>query len=157
MPVDIVKYKYKHKRLVLKMYESSSHCVFKLAVHLVFCTKYRRKLLSRQDIKTALEQEFNGIAAELGVEIVKSHIADTHVHLLVSYPPTLAITEIVAKLKTYSSLNVRKRFPELKKSSSNQNNRSALWSRGYFASSVGANTSKTVERYIADHVNKIQD
>ena len=107
MPVDIVKYKYKHKRLVLKMYESSSHCVFKLAVHLVFCTKYRRKLLSRQDIKTALEQEFNGIAAELGVEIVKSHIADTHVHLLVSYPPTLAITGIVAKLKTYSSLNVR--------------------------------------------------
>ena len=85
-----------------KQYRKASHCVYDLKYHLVWITKYRKPVL-RREIGTRVRDLIRMICASLDVEIVKGNISRDHVHLLVSVPPTLAVSRLVQRMKGLTS------------------------------------------------------
>ena len=109
------------------------HCVFVLHAHLVFVTKYRHRVFSARHL-ARLETIFGDVCEDFGAELVEFNGETEHVHLLVNYPPTVAISKLVNSLKGVSSRLLRKEFPELAR---HYWRAQRLWSGSYFAGSVG--------------------
>ena len=129
-----------------KRYTASSHCVYNLGYHIVFCPKYRRKVLV-DGIDTRLEELFLEKAEELGISIEKMEVMPDHVHLFIKSKPTYAVHFVVNQLKGYSSVKLREEFPTLK------SRLPTLWTRSYFVESVGHISVPTVVRYIENQKN----
>ena len=129
-----------------KRYTSSPHCVYNLGYHIVFCPKYRRKVLV-DGIDTRLKELFLEKAEELGISIGKMEVMPDHVHLFIKSKPTFAIHFVVNQLKGYSSVKLRKEFPALK------SRLPTLWTRSYFVESVGHISDSTVVKYIENQKN----
>ena len=89
-----------------KKYKSSSHAKFLLKAHVIFVTKYRKKILVNA-VNEAMKQILYDIANEsdFTIETMETDNAD-HVHLLIDYPPTLAISSIVNRLKSMSTQRI---------------------------------------------------
>jgi putative transposase len=94
------------------------------------------------------------------MRIVQGSIGKDHVHMLISCPPSLAVSKIVQYLKGRSSRLLQEEFPELKKKYWGQH----LWGRGYFCSTVGSVTEETIRKYIEnqevtgrDNIFKIEE
>lgn len=119
------------------------HSVSKLVVHLIFTTKYRRRLLDGAMIEQ-IREAFNSAAESLEVEILEMDGEADHVHILVAYPPKLSISVLVNNLKSTSSRYVRILNTHLRK----QSNTGVLWSRSYFACSAGGATIETLKAYV---------
>ena len=119
------------------------HCVFKMHVHLVFVTKYRRKVFDRDAVER-LRRLFAGVCANLESSLVEMDGEDNHVHLLVEYPPKLSVSVLVNSLKGVSSRMLRKERPDLKK----RYWKNMLWSPSYFASSCGGAPISIIRQYI---------
>ncbi len=100
------------------------HSVSKLVVHLIFTTKYRRKLFDSQMI-AQLREAFGSAAAKLECEIIEMDGEPDHVHLLVAYPPKLAVSVMVNNLKSVSSRLLRQQNAHLRM----QSKTGLLWSR----------------------------
>ena len=128
---------------LLKDYLRRRHSVTKLVVHLVFTTKYRRKLFDGYMIQQ-LRDAFESACEKLECEILGIDGESDHVHLLVAYPPKLAISVMVNNLKSISSRRLRYLNTHLKR----QSKSSALWSRSYFACSAGGATIETLREYV---------
>ncbi|MFM5068801.1 IS200/IS605 family transposase [Aeromonas veronii] len=120
------------------------HSVSKLVVHLIFTTKYRRKLLDGTMIEQ-MRSAFLSAAEKLEIDVLEMDGEADHVHLLVAYPPKLAISVLVNNLKSISSRHVRILNTHLQK----QSNSGVLWSRSYFACSAGGATIETLKAYVA--------
>lgn len=120
------------------------HCVFHLHAHLVFVTKYRRGVF-RQEHMAALERILRSVCEDFGGELVEFNGETDHVHLLVNYPPKVALSALVNSLKGVSSRMMRKEFgdfhPWLKR-------RGVLWSPSYFAASCGGAPIEILRQYI---------
>lgn len=119
------------------------HCVFNLHVHLVFVTKYRRKVFT----KTILEEMrpiFEKVCKDFESVLDEFDGEDDHVHLLVNYPPKVSVSSLVNSLKGVSSRLLRQRFPELEK----RYWKGALWSPSYFAASCGGAPISIIRQYI---------
>lgn len=127
----------------LETYLKRRHSVSHLVVHLVFTTKYRRKLLEGYMYKQ-LEDAFRSACEKLECKLLEFNGETDHVHLLISYPPKLSISVMVNNLKSISSRMVRHFNPHLVR----QSKSSALWSRSYFASSAGGATIETLRKYV---------
>lgn len=126
-------------------YRRGRHSVTRLVVHLIFTTKYRRKVFDGRMIDQ-LRGTFNSACEKLECHIIEFDGEEDHVHLLVEYPPKLAISVLVNNLKSTSSRQLRllnADLPRLSKSS-------ALWSRSYFACSAGGATIETLKAYVQD-------
>src|SRR6202050_4767228 len=108
------------------------HCVFKMHVHFVFVTKYRRGVFTNE-IRSDLRSIFKEVCDDFEAELVEFDGEDDHVHLLVNYPPKVAVSNLVNSLKGVSSRLLRQQFPQLHK----QYWKGVLWSPSYFASSCG--------------------
>ena len=124
-----------------KRYTSNSHCVFNLGYHIVFCPKYRRKVLVDgvdERLKILLQQK----ADELGITLENMEVMPDHVHLFIRSKPTYAIHFVINQLKGYSSVCFRKEFPWLR------SRLPSLWTRSYFVESVGHISEETVRKYI---------
>ena len=120
------------------------HCVFKMHVHLVFVTKYRRGVFTKA-ILDDLQEIFSNVCANFEAELVEFDGEDDHVHLLVNYPPKVAISKLVNSLKGVSSLLIRKKnYPSIKKKLWG----GALWSPSYFAGSCGGAPIEIIRQYI---------
>ena len=128
---------------LLKGYLRKRHSVSKLAVHLVFTTKYRRKLFTGEMIEQ-LRKAFQSACEKLECELLEMDGERDHVHLLIAYPPKLAISVIVNNLKSVSSRMLRLQNPCLTR----QSRSTALWSRSYFACSAGGATIETLKNYV---------
>lgn len=122
-------------------YTSSSHSVFNLGYHIVFCSKYRRKVLV-DGIDERLKELLLEKTRELEVEIEQMEILPDHVHIFIKSKPTYAVHFVVNQLKGYSSAVLRKEFPTLR------SRLPTLWTRSYFVESVGHISEETVKRYI---------
>ena len=94
-------------------YTSSSHCVYNLGYHIVFCPKYRRKVLV-DGIDERLKELLKEKAQELEITIESMEVMPDHVHLFIRSKPTYAVHFVVNQLKGYSSVKLRKEFPKLK-------------------------------------------
>ncbi len=84
------------------------HCVFKLHIHLVFVTKYRRNVFTKEVIDD-LKAIFSEICDDFEAELVEFDGEDDHVHLLVNYPPKVSVSKLVNSLKGVSSRLVQKK------------------------------------------------
>lgn len=113
-----------------------------LHVHLAFVTKYRRGVFT-PPILDDLREIFAAVCEDFGAELVEFDGEDDHVHLLVNYPPKVAVSNLVNSLKTVSSRLIRKR-PEME----SRLYRGTLWSPSYFAGSCGGVPIDVIRRYI---------
>ncbi len=113
-------------------------------VHLVFVTKYRHGVFTRA-VLDDLRGIFAKVCRDFEAELVEFDGEDDHVHLLVNYPPKMAVSMLVNSLKGVSSRLVRKRnYPSVRKKLSG----GALWSPSYFASSCGGAPIEIIRQYI---------
>ena len=120
------------------------HCVFKLHVHLVLVTKYRRGVFTKA-VLNELREIFFAVCTDFEAELVAFEGEDDHVHLLVNYPPKVAVSVLVNSLKGVSSRMIRKKnYPEIK----NKLWGGALWSPSYFAGSCGGAPISIIRQYI---------
>jgi putative transposase len=120
------------------------HCVFMMHVHLAFVTKYRRDVFTNE-ILDVLRPIFSSVCSDFEAELIEFDGEDDHVHLLVNYPPKVAVSKLVNSLKGVSSLLIRKMdYPNIKKKLWG----AALWSPSYFAASCGGAPIAIIRAYI---------
>lgn len=124
-------------------YRTGRHCVFKMHVHLVFVTKYRRDVLSGRAIDD-LRSIFGSVCKDFEAELVECNGEDDHVHLLVAYPPKVSISALVNSLKGVSSRFLRQWRPEV----SGRYYKGVLWSPSYFAASCGGAPLSIIKQYV---------
>ena len=128
----------------VKEIRQGRHCVFLMHVHLVFVTKYRRGVFTREILED-LQTIFASVCTDFAAELVEFDGEDDHVHLLVTYPPKLAISSLVNSLKGVSSRLIRKRgYPDLQRKLWG----GSLWSPSYFAGSCGGAPIAVIRQYI---------
>ncbi|MDB6353074.1 IS200/IS605 family transposase [Trichococcus sp. K1Tr] len=127
--------------------------VYNLNYHIIWGTKYRNKVLS-DDIEDSLKRMLLHIAEEYGFSIAHMEIGlDNHIHLLVSAPPKLSVTNIVRWLKGISARLLLQEYPELKKAYWKTSDRH-LWSSSYFVESIGTTNQDAIAKYIDDQRRK---
>src|SRR5271157_3027950 len=120
------------------------HCVFKMHVHLVFVTKYRRGVFTKE-VLDDLWGIFAGVCNDFEAELVEFDGEEDHVHLLVNYHPKVAVSNLVNSLKGVSSRMIRqKQYPSIRKKLWG----GALWSPSYFAGSCGGAPIAVIRQYI---------
>ena len=124
-------------------YRKSAHATYDLKYHLVWITKYRKKVL-----KGAIGQRVRDLISQtcqqLDVEIVSGAVKPDHVHLLVSVPPQLSVSELVKRLKGRSARRVIEEYTEMRRLFWGRH----FWARGYFAVSSGNVTDEVIKQYI---------
>ncbi len=120
------------------------HCTFILHAHLVFVTKYRHKVFSDAHLKR-MEEIMRAVCADFECELVEFNGENNHAHLLVNFPPKVALSKLVNSLKGVSSRRLRQEYPELVR---HYWRAQRLWSGSYFAGSVGGAPLSTVRQYI---------
>jgi putative transposase len=123
----------------------SFRSVYLLTVHLVFVTKYRRKIFKKEHIQK-LESIFKSICDTRGCIIVEFNGEDDHVHLIVDYPPKLSISNLVANLKSTSSKLMWLEFESYLKTIYWKEK--VLWTGSYFAASCGGVTIEKLKQYV---------
>lgn len=124
-----------------KRYKSTHSLVYSCQYHVVFCPKYRRRVLAN-GIDTRLKELVLEKQEEYGYQVLDMEIMSDHVHLLLDGNPQIGITKVVGKIKGYTAHTLRKEFPSLK------SRLPSLWTRSKFISTVGAVTLEVVKRYI---------
>lgn len=122
-------------------YKSNNNIVFDCKFHIVFCPKYRRRVIVG-DVEKRLKELLNEKANEIQTEIIEMETMPDHVHLLISCDPQFGIHRVVKQLKGYSAGVLRKEFPHLKSTMPN------MWTNSYFCSTVGSVSLEVVKQYI---------
>lgn len=117
------------------------HSVSSLYIHLVCVTKYRRKILTAESLKT-LESAFSDVAQKMGFEVKEFNGESDHIHVLLEYPPKLSISQMVNALKGVSS----RRYGQA--GHPKPYGKPSLWSPSYFVSSVGGAPLEILKSYI---------
>ena len=130
-----------------KRYNSKSHLVYSCQYHVVFCPKYRRKIL-KNGIDIRLKEIIQETAKQHDFQIVEMEVMPDHVHLLIDCNPRFGIMTCVSKIKSISSNILRKEFPEIK------SKLPTLWTRSAFISTVGAVSLGVIRTYIENQKNK---
>ena len=130
-------------------YRKGSHTVYDIKYHIVWVTKYRYKVLSKQ-ISLRLRELIRQGCQTMNITVVQGSIGKDHVHILISCPTQIAPSKIVQYLKGRSSKLIQDEFPELKKKYWGQH----LWAVGYFCATVGSVTEETIKKYIENQNDK---
>ena len=123
---------------------SVSHGFGQVSFHVVFCPKYRYKILV-DEVKSACEVVLHEVARKYGFVIHELQVMSDHVHIFVGFKPNVCVSQVVNLLKGVSARLLFKQFPHLRK----VYRRGHLWSRGKFYRSVGNVTADTIKHYIA--------
>ena len=126
---------------------TSNKAVYNIGYHLIWCPKYRRKVLTGE-VEIELRRLLIEKAESVGVTIASMEIMPDHVHLFVKAPPTLAPHYIVQQLKGVTSRRLREMFPRLR------SRIPTLWTRSYYCESVGHISEDAVRQYIEDQKNR---
>lgn len=126
-----------------KKYKSSNHLVYSCQYHVIFCPKYRRKVLT-DGIDERLKELIMEKQEEYGYEVLDMEVMPDHVHLLLDVDPKIGIYSVITKIKGYTSKQLKEEFPALKKRIP------TLWTHSKFISSVGSVTLDVVKRYIEE-------
>ncbi len=128
-------------------YAKNAGAVFSLKYHIVWCPKYRRPVLVN-DIALRLRGLLVGKAAELEMIVHALEIVPDHVHLFIEADPTRSVAEIVNRMKGFTSRMLRQEFASLR------SRLPTLWSRSYYAGTVGHVSESVVKKYIASQKGK---
>ena len=125
--------------------KSTRHAKYLLHAHLVFTPKYRKKVFTKEHL-SYMKEIFEKVCKDFGAKLVEFNGEADHVHLLVEYPPRVALSTLVNSLKGVSSRKLRQRFKEFQKEYWSDN--AKLWSRSYFVASVGGAPIEILKEYI---------
>jgi len=140
-------------------YNKTRKAIFSLTIHIIFVTKYRRKVLTEKMLQS-LEQYFLDILKAWDCSMVEFNGEQDHVHLLVSIKPNKRISDLIGNLKSSSCKNLWRDYPMLKKtywgtsrfvsedSHTKADCKKVLWTPSYFVASCGGVTIETLEKYI---------
>lgn len=131
----------------IKKYKSSHSIVYSCQYHVIFCPKYRRKVLI-DGVDVRLKELLIEKQKEYGYELIESEVMPEHVHLLLDVNPQVGVISVIAKIKGYTATVLRKEFPWLKK------RLPCLWTRSKFVSTVGSVSLDTVKQYIEEQKGK---
>lgn len=122
-------------------YKSNNNVVYSCKYHVVWCPKYRRKVLVG-DIAERLKELIAQKAAEINAEVIEMEVMPDHVHLLIEVDPHYGINRAVRHIKGASSHALRSEFLSLK------SRLPTLWTNSYFVSTVGGAPLEIIKQYI---------
>lgn len=117
--------------------------VYSIQYHMVWCVKYRYKILN-DDIDKSLKEIIKNLADEINIKIIEYETDEDHIHLLIECSPQHFIPTIVKILKGSSARKMFVKYPELKKRLCGEN----LWNPSYFVATVSENTEEQIRKYI---------
>ena len=127
-------------------YSKTSHTVFYHRYHIVWITKYRKRVL-QGEVRLRIREIIAQGAEDIGVKIVNGVLSADHVHLFVEIPPHVSVSEFVKIAKGRSSRKVQMEFPHLKKVYWGWH----FWARGFFSTTSGNVTDEVINNYINNH------
>ena len=127
-------------------YTHKKGIVYKNQFHIIFCPKYRRKVLVN-GVDERLKEILFEIAGEKDVEIKALEIMPDHVHIFIDFDPRITLHKIIKDFKGISSRILREEFPFLK------SRLPSLWTRSYFACSIGHISEEAIKKYIENQKN----
>ena len=122
-------------------YKSNNNIVYSCKYHIVWCPKYRRKVLTGE-IETRLKEIIINTCLEIKVDIIEMEIMPDHVHLLIEVDPQYGVHKVIKQIKGRSSFLLRKEFKPL------TTKLPTLWTNSYFISTVGGAPLSIVKQYI---------
>jgi putative transposase len=122
-------------------YKSNNNVVYSCKYHIIWCPKYRRKVLVGE-VEKRLKQLIQQIELELSVELIEMQTDQDHIHVLVEVDPQFGVNKFVRILKGRTSRLLRNEFPHLKSCLP------TLWTNSYFVSTVGGAPLAVIKQYI---------
>ncbi|MBW4469223.1 MAG: IS200/IS605 family transposase [Stenomitos rutilans HA7619-LM2] len=125
-------------------YNKGYRCVYKLNIHLVLVTKYRKKVIS-QAILNRLGEILKATCQKWRSKVIEFNGEADHVHLLIDYPPDVEVSKLVNNLKTVSSRLIRKEFAE---ELDQVYRKPVFWTGAYFVASAGGVTLEQLKAYV---------
>lgn len=129
-------------------YTKGGHTVYHHRYHIVWITKYRYRVL-QGNLRLRIRELIAQVADEMGVKIINGVLSSDHIHVFVSIPPQIAVSEFVKRAKGSSSRKIQLEFPELRKKYWGRH----FWGRGYFSSTSGNVTDEIINEYLDNHVD----
>jgi len=127
-------------------YKSNQNIVYSCKYHVVWCPKYRRRVLT-SEVEERLKAILREVAEERQAEIIELEVMPDHVHLLVEVDPQFGIHRLIRLMKGRSSHHLREEFPWLK------SRLPTLWTNSYFVSTVGGAPLAVIKQYIENQKN----
>ena len=128
--------------------KSSAHSKYRCQYHIVFAPKFRRKEIYGSIIKD-IGEILRKLCVQKGVEIIEAEACSDHIHMLVSIPPHLSVSQFMGYLKGKSSLMIFDRHANLKYKYGSRH----FWCRGYYVDTVGRN-KKVIAEYIRNQLEE---
>jgi len=122
-------------------YKSNKNIVYSCKYHIVWCPKYRRKVLTGK-IETRLKEVITSTCLDIKVDIIEMEIMPDHVHLLIEVDPQYGVHKAIKQIKGKSSFLLRKEFKSL------TTKLPTLWTNSYFISTVGGAPLSVIKQYI---------
>ncbi|MDF2510638.1 MAG: tnpA [Herbinix sp.] len=128
--------------------QSLAHSKWNCKYHIVFAPKYRRQVIYGK-IKVDIGKILRKLCEHKGVEILEANACPDHIHMVVSIPPKLSVSNFMGYLKGKSSLMIFDRHANLKYKYGNRQ----FWCKGYYVDTVGRN-KKIIEEYIKNQLQE---
>lgn len=125
------------------MTERTRHAHYNINYHLVWCPKFRRPVLAG-GVGKRLSELIPQNVEKLGGRVLELVVQPDHVHLFASFPPTLAIAQIMHRIKGATSFQLRQEFPHLR------SRLPSLWTRSYYVGTAGYVSAETIKHYIEE-------
>ncbi len=125
----------------MKNVKHNRNCVYQTAYHIVWIPKYRRKVLV-DDVQEFTIKTLNEIAEDKGFEILALEVCPDHIHLFVSIPPAVAVSQAVKYFKGISARKILIQYPQIRP------HKESLWSPSYYVGTAGHVSADTIKHYI---------
>lgn len=122
-------------------YKSNNNIVYSCKYHIVWCPKYRRKVLIG-NVETRLKELLIETCADIEVDIIKIELMPDHVHMIIEVDPQFGVHKAIKRMKGRTSKMLRQEFPHLK------TKLPTLWTNSYFVSTVGGAPLSAIKQYI---------
>lgn len=132
--------------------QKGAHTQYDIQYHIVWITKYRRKILTGKIASRLKVLLMQGCRAR-GITVIKGNIQPDHVHLLISAPASLSVAQIMQYIKGRSSKKMQEEFNSIRKQFWGQH----MWATGYFCRTVGTVTKEMVKEYIENQKDSVED
>ncbi len=135
-----------------RQFKKLSHSLYECKYHVVFCPKYRHKILQEEVKEYVIQQTYRLCNQKDGVAVLEINVQPDHVHIVLSIPPKYEVSRIIGFLKGKLAFRLFDRFPALRKRCWGQH----VWSRGYCVSTVGLDEER-IRKYVRWQNKKEQE
>ena len=132
----------------MKDFKRLAHAVWQCKYHIVWCPKYRFRIL-KGEVGKSIRDIIRQLCEWKEVEILEGNVQEEHIHLVLSFPPKYSVSEVVGFVKGKSAIKIFDRHTELKKRYWGRH----FWAKGYCVSTVGLDEEQ-IRKYVRWQLNK---